>query len=206
MKNYPQKRIYNGVDINVFYPLSKSKDIKDKLGVGNRLMLVGVASIWGNRKSLIDYIKLSELIDKNIIIVLVGLSQKQLKNLPDNIIGLPRTENISELVEIYSAAEIVLNLSVEESFGMTTVEGLACGTPGIVYNCTASPELVTFNTGIIVERGNISEILKAISQILNNKKSYYSDACRKEAESSFNNTSQFNEYVELYNKLLQSNS
>ena len=30
-------------------------------------------------------------------------------------------------MKLYNAADIVLNLSYEESFGLTTVEGLACG-------------------------------------------------------------------------------
>lgn len=202
LNKYTQKLIYNGVNTHVFYPRNNRSIIKKKLGVGNRFMLLGVASIWEKRKNLNDYVKLGELIDEKTIIVLVGLSEKQIKKLPNNIIGLSRTENISHLAEIYSAADIVLNLSAEETFGMTTVEGFACGTPGIVYNCTASPELITSNTGIIVEKGDMHGLVNAISEIETKGKAYYSVTCRDHAMKYFNKENKYKEYIQLYESLL----
>ena len=51
-----------------------------------------------------------------------------------------------------------MNLSVEESFGLTTAEALACGVPAIVYNSTACPEIVSSDTGIVVEKNNQQHI------------------------------------------------
>ena len=61
--------------------------------------------------------------------------------LPPGIVAIPRTESVAELAALYAVADVVLNLSCEETFGLTTVEGFACGTPGIVLRATASPEL-----------------------------------------------------------------
>ena len=72
---------------------------------------------------------------------------------------------MQELAKLYSASSIVMNLASAESFGKTTPEGLACGVPSIVYNSTASPELVDNKTGIVVERGDIEGILTAIETI-----------------------------------------
>ena len=90
----------------------------------------------------------------------------------------------------------------EESFGLTTVEGLACGTPSIVYNCTASPELVSPETGFVVEPRNIHGLIDCISKIEENGKSYYSEACRKRAEEHFNKDKCFEKYIELYDSLI----
>jgi putative colanic acid biosynthesis glycosyltransferase len=109
---------------------------------------------------------------------------------------------VSELVEFYSVANVVLSLSVEETFGMTTVEGYACGTPGIVYNCTASPELITDQTGLIVEQGNIDKLLKAIKQIKQNGKQYYSDACVERAQKFYRKEDRYQEYIDLYESML----
>ena len=88
-------------------------------------------------------------------------------------------------MELYSSADIVLNLSYEETFGLTTVEGFACGRPSIVYNRTASPELIEGEVGYVVEAGNINQLLDAIHEIKQKGKQYYSETCRKRAENKY---------------------
>jgi glycosyltransferase involved in cell wall biosynthesis len=165
-------------------------------------MLLGVASTWDQRKGWDDYMALSKILSDEYAIVMVGLSRKQMKSLPANIIGFERTENLKELASLYSVANIVLNLSYQETFGMTTVEGLACGTPVIVYNCTASPDLISLETGLAVEPGSIRQLTEAIEEIKQNGKTYYSESCRKRAETFFNKDEKYKEYLELYEQLL----
>ncbi len=43
---------------------------------------------------------------------------------------------------IFSAADVLVSSSYEETFGQTIIEGYACGTPAIVFNNGALPELV----------------------------------------------------------------
>ena len=133
---------------------------------------------------------------------MIGLSKKQIEELPNNIIGVERTENLNELVEFYNLADVVLNISYQESFGMTTVEGFACGTPSIVYNATASPELITDDVGLIVEPGNIEGLVDAIAEIKSNGKKYYSEECIKRAHTLYNKDDRYQEYLELYERLL----
>ena len=194
--------INNGVDIDVFRPLDNNQRIREKLKIDKKFMLTGVATTWDKRKGFDDYLRLSKVLTDEYAIVLVGLTKKQIELLPDNIIGIERTDNLRELVELYSASDIVLNLSYQETFGMTTVEGFACGTPGIVYNSTASPELITPETGKIVEPGDIKQLVDAIKEIKTKGKKYYSANCRKRAEMYYNKQDRFNEYIKLYERLL----
>ena len=203
LAQYPIQVINNGIDIQTFSPQNNLEEIRTKYGIGNRFMLVGVATAWSERKGLNDFIELSRILDTENAVVLVGLSETQLKFLPKSIIGIPRTENTTELAQLYSAADIVLNLSAEETFGLTTVEGFACGTPGIVYNCTASPELITSETGIVVEKGNDQELLKAIETIKANGKVSYSKACRERAEKLYNKDDRYMDYLKLYETILE---
>ena len=131
----------------------------------DKKIVLGVASVWDRRKGLSDFIELSKFLDDNYKIVLIGLNKEQISSLPNNILGLPRVLEASELAEIYSAADVFANLSVEETMGLTTVEALACGTPVVVYDRTAVPEMVEDNTGIIVEAGNIEALVDAIRSI-----------------------------------------
>lgn len=164
--------------------------------------MLGVAHPWSERKGLKDYISLSKLLPHNVLIVLVGLSEDQRRGLPENIIGLGATQCVEELVMLYSMADIVLNLSRAETFGLTTVEGYACGTPGIVYNATASPELITPEIGAVVESGDIQGVANAVAEILGKRKEYYSEACRKRAVECYSKDVEFKKYINLFKELL----
>ena len=200
LKDCDIKVIHNGIDTGVFK--TQDQNIHQNYSVEGKKVVLGVAHPWSERKGLKDYLSLSELLPDDCRIVLVGLSEEQRNNLPNNIIGLGVTQNVDELVMLYNMADIVLNLSYAETFGLTTAEGFACGTPGIVYNATASPELITSETGIVVEAGDIEGVAKAVLKILEKGKSYYSAACRKRAEEYYDKDKCFENYVELYESLI----
>lgn len=204
LSKYYLVTILNGVDVSVFSNSSNGTNrIRSNYGIGSRFMLLGVATSWGVGKGLNDYIKLSQILSDDFSIVLVGLTKKQMNKIPKNIIGVERTESVDELAAFYSAADVVLNLSNQETFGLTTVEGFACGTPGIVYNCTASPELISDDTGLIVEQGDMEQLINAIRLIKLNGKEYYSANCRKRAKLVYDKEKRYGEYIELYNLLLK---
>ncbi|MFV8352517.1 glycosyltransferase [Flavobacterium sp. XS2P14] len=201
MKKLSRKVIYNGIDVELFKPSSSNK-IREKFSIESKFLIFGLATTWSRRKGLDDFIELSKNIDENAIIILVGLNTSQIKSLPKNIIGLQRTENQQELVDFYVASDVFLNLSVEETFGLTTAEALSCGTPAIVYNATASPELIDSQTGIIVEKNNIKGLLLAIEVIKKNGKSFYTEYCRSRAVKYFDKNIRYKEYFDLYNEKL----
>lgn len=205
LKEVKIKTIYNGVDVDVFKPL-ENIDLKlEKYGLNNKRYIVGVASVWSERKGFLDYCKLAGLLPEDVKIVLVGLNETMCKTAKKyGIIGIGRTDNINDLVAIYNKASIVMNLSREETFGLTTVEGFACGTPSIVYDSTASPELITTDTGVIVESGDIEGVAKAVTNLLAKEKSKV--ACRELAIGYFNKEDRYKEYVNLYSKLIRENN
>lgn len=151
LKDYPVEVVYNTVDRTVFKPTPS--DFREKHGLQDKVILLGVANIWEERKGLKDFVALSRILDDRYKIVLVGLTPEQSKNLPDAILCLPRTDNIRQLVEIYSAADLHVSPSVEETFGMTILEALCCGTESVVYEGTACEEVVRLYGGTAVARG-----------------------------------------------------
>lgn len=156
LKEYVVKVQYNEVDKNIFKP--RESDFRTKYNLENKIILLGVAYIWDTRKGFDDFIKLSGMIDDRFIIFLVGLKKQQIKVLPSNIIGIGRTSNQQELAEIYSAADFFINPSTQETFGMTTVEAISCGTEAIVYSDTACEEIAGMYGGKVVEKGNVDAI------------------------------------------------
>ena len=203
LKKCPIKVIPNGVDINIFSPIENTDAMKKKYSIGSKFILLGVASNWEKRKGLDDFILLNNIIDHSIYqIFLVGINKHQQKKIPKGIIGIERTENTSELAALYSVADVHISCSVEETFGLTVVESMACGTPVIVYNHTAMPELVDNSTGFVVEKGDIENLYISIMKIRKNNKKYYSNNCRKKAVTLYNKQDRYKEYITLYNLLL----
>lgn len=164
---YPVKVIPNGIDLNVFKPTSS--DFREKNGLVGKKIILGVASSWDERKGLYDFVELSKILDNNYKIVLVGLSETQKKELPANILKITKTNNVRELAEIYTAGDVFLNPSREETMGLTTVEAIACETPVVVSGCTAVPEPVNLNNGIISQNQEPQTLKRCIDYVLNNK-------------------------------------
>lgn len=199
LKKYPIKVIHNGIDTNIFIPKYLNKL---DLGIDDKFVVLGVASIWSDRKGLIDFIKLREILSDDYIIILIGLNDKQIKKLPKGCLGVYRTNSIEELAKYYSVADVYVNTSVEETFGLTTIEAFACGTPAIVYNATACPEVITEETGFVVKQGDLIDVANKIDQIRRKGKSVYTEACRRRAVEFYDKTNKYNEYLKLYKELL----
>lgn len=201
MKDFPIKVINNGINKEVFKP-SADSDFRVKHRLVNKFILLGVASIWSPRKGLKDFIALSKLLDSDYQIVLIGLTKKQIEQLPDNILGIERTESVEELAEIYAASDVYVNPTYEDNFPTTNLESLACGTPVITYKTGGSPEAIDYSSGIVVEQGNIDKLIEAINKIREKGKQFYSEACVKRAHRLYRKEDRYREYIELYEELL----
>lgn len=162
LKDYRIHVIYNGIDTNTFYP--RKSDIKERYNLGNKKIILGVASEWAERKGLNDFLKLSEILPSDEYkIVLIGLSEKQIDTLNDKIIGLTRTENVNELANWYSVANVFVNPTYEDNFPTTNLEAVACGTPVITYETGGSPEsIIGYNCGAVVPKGDVQALKSSI--------------------------------------------
>lgn len=149
LTKYPIVIINNGIDTDVF-KFVKS-DIKKQYGLRNKKIILGVASVWDKKKGLDTFMELSKVLDKNYQIVLIGLSNKQIKRLPKNITGISRTENVQELVKWYSAADVFFNPTLEDNYPTVNLEAISCGTPVVSFNTGGSPETVKY--GKVIDNG-----------------------------------------------------
>lgn len=160
LKEYPVHVIHNGIDSTQFKPLPN--ELKEHFGIKGETMILGVASAWNEYKGYSDYIKLADILGDRYQVVLVGLTEEQKNNLPANVLGITRTNSVKELAQIYSAADIVLNLSKTENYPTVNLESMCCGTPVITYDVGGSKESVEPSGGIVVARGNIWAVVEAI--------------------------------------------
>lgn len=192
-------RIYNWIDLDVFKPVDGSA-VRQKLGITDKYVVLGIASGWSNRKGLDKFIELSNIIPPEMIIVLVGGLSSNI-NFPDNIIHIPETHNAAELAEYYSMADVYVHLSQEETFGKVIAEALSCGTPAIVLNSTACPEIVDSSCGMVLSDHQPRTILDAVMAIKEKGKRYYSESAIIFVNNNFNKGDLIEKTIELYKDL-----
>lgn len=161
---YPVRAIPNGVDLAAFQP-TKS-DFRARHGLEGRIIILGVATAWNDRKGLHEFKALAGLLDDRYKVVLLGLKPEQIRELPANMLGLPATNTLKELAGIYTEADVFVNAGKAETMGLTTVEAMACGTPVVVSNLTAVPEVVTSEGGIVLETLSAQSIKAGIEKVL----------------------------------------
>lgn len=189
--------INNGINTDVFKP-NIDKEIYKKYNIPNdKKIILGVANVWDERKGLNIFFQLLPKINKDFVIVLVGVSKNQMKQIPREIISIERTENVDDLVKIYSIASVFVNPSLEETFSLVTIEAMACGVPVVVCNTSAITELVVENTGIVVNKHSVDDYYKGIIELCKKEKSFYLSTLL-EHSARYSNYNKIKEYIDLY--------
>ena len=156
LKEYPVEVLYNTINTDIFKPTPSN--FRQEHNLENKIILLGVANVWNDRKGLRDFVKLNMMLDDRYQIVLIGLSRQQISKLPNGILGMTKTDDAFSLAKIYSAADVFINPSKEETFGLTVLEAESCGTNVIVYKNTACEEVIN-----IKENNRYEVILKAVN-------------------------------------------
>ncbi len=198
LSEYPVKVINNGIDLSIFKPTES--DFRQRYGIEDKYVVLGVAFGWGERKGLDVFKELAARLDGKYQFVLVGTDDNVDKQLPENIISIHRTLNQIELAEIYTAADVFFNPTREEVLGMVNVEALACGTPVVTFNTGGSPECIDETCGIVIPKNDIDAAERAIVSVCDGENKFNSEMCIKRAQK-FDMNEKFSEYIKLYGLL-----
>lgn len=191
LDKYRIEVINNGIDLEIFHP--RESAFKREYGIDNRRMILGVP-----KGRLEPFRKLAEIIDKEYILVLVGLTSKERAGLPNNVIGLPRTANRMEMARLFSAADVYVNTTLQDTFPTVNIESIACGTPVITFDTGGSPEIIDYSTGMVVEKGNIEAMYRAICELCTGNDR--SAVCVDRAKRLYNAKDRFEDYFKLYTR------
>lgn len=193
--------IHNGINTDVF-DICSPQAAREKYGLGDKHILLGVASIWSREKGLDDFIRLSGLLTDDERLVLVGIKPEQRRQLPPNVVGIGRTENVHELAELYSAADAFLNPTWQDNYPTVNLEAISCGTPVVTYRTGGSIEAVTPGMGRVVDQGDFAGLLREARSIRREGKAGYLARCRSYALQHFNKEDRYRDYLRLYDELL----
>lgn len=160
MGQYKVEVVPNVADASVFKPTETG--FRQKYGLEGKVILLGVATQWNKRKNLPDYIEVARRLGDKVTLVLLGLTEEQINTLPTNVLGFKNVDSQTDLAGLYSTADMLLHLSLEETFGMTILEASMCGTKSICYKDTACEEVALKLGGFVAS--DIEEVINTIER------------------------------------------
>lgn len=200
LESYQTRVINNGIDLNIFSPyIEEYEDCK---------IILAVANVWEARKGLTYVLRLSEFFNhtNGYKIVIIGLSDEQIRKnsavcAENDVLLMGRTKSQEELAKWYSRAYVYVNTSLQENFPTTNIESMACGTPVITFNCGGSAEAISNNSGIVVEKGDFEELVKAINSLESNY-AITRDSCVARAIS-YDGNQCMRQYIDVYKEILK---
>lgn len=197
LKEHPVRVVYNGIDTDVFCP--RDSDFRSRYQLEGKIILLGVAMPWRIGKGPDIFIRLANDLDDRFTIVLVGTDDQIDQTLPERIVSIHRTFDREELAAIYTAADLFVNPTRQEVFGLVNVEALACGTPVLTFNSGGSPETIDPSCGSVVEKDDY-EALKAEIYRITTDRPYSPEACRARALQ-LSNAHMQESYINLFSEL-----
>lgn len=195
------RRIYNWIDLDVFKPQDTAA-LRQKLGLKSEFVVLGVSQVWDEKKGFSVFLDLARQMP-DIKVLLVGAVPEGAE-LPANVLAVGTVNDTATLSQYYSMADVFFNPSIQETFGKVTAEAMACGTPVIGYNATATPELLGEGCGMVVQQGaDSTEIVEAVRTIQNGDARCLSEHCREYACRNFDKDKNIEDYIALYKELTE---
>lgn len=163
LQENPVYTIYNGIDSKTYHPVAMSEE--EAACFEGKKVILGVASEWTERKGLKDFVKLTEQLDpEKYLVVVVGLTEKQCEEMPRTMIALERTSNLTELLKLYTRADVFFNPTYEDNFPTTNLEAMACGTQVLTYATGGSPESIIEGNGWVVPQGAMDAVIEILEK------------------------------------------
>ena len=194
--------IYNWIDTELFKPQDNAAAVREKYSVPeNHKLILGVAQDWSDRKGLKEFLKIADEMQNEATVILVGKDDGVPKR--DNLRCIGFTNNRQELIDLYSAADLFVNPSRAETFGLVTAEAMSCGTPVVAYNNTGSTELVAPQCGALATDGDVDSLVCLTKKVLESPKETHSAACRQWVLDNFEKHTQVQKYLDLYEKIME---
>ncbi|HEX2092492.1 MAG TPA: glycosyltransferase family 4 protein [Longimicrobiaceae bacterium] len=168
LKRFPVSTIHYGLDTEVFTPREKSA-ARQALGIPAeaRVLLFVADSVENRRKGFPLLVRALEgLNHPDLFLISIG------RGSPGIPAGLPHLHfgRIGEdrlLSVVYSAADLFVIPSLQEAYGQTALEALACGTPAVGFDAGGIPDIIRPGvTGLLARTGDADALREAIAALL----------------------------------------
>jgi glycosyltransferase involved in cell wall biosynthesis len=207
----PVHCIPHGVDTAVFKPLDQSH-CRELLGVpeGKIVLLCAIEHMDRPLKGADLLVKALDFLPKafqdQCVLLLFGHPNRRIQeqiSLPIIDLGYINEDRLKAVA--YSAADLLINPTRAESFGLVALESMACGTPVAAFKVGGIPELVRPGvTGLLAKPDDPEGLAACIQSMAGDPVQLQSmaDRCRDVATTEYTLTQQVRRTIELYQYVL----
>lgn len=198
LKDKNIRTIRNGIDTEIFN--AKERDtVKMMLGLEGRFVVLGFADKWFDTRNRTGVRKILDELHENDVAVIAGCNDTQLEHYKDNkrVVTIPYISDKRQLVQVYKAADVFVNLTHADTLPTVNMESICCGTPVVSFNCGGSPELIDEDDGIVVAENDFEGIIDAVNDVKNGRCVF--DPNIKTAK--YDKNKCFMNYIDLYREI-----
>lgn len=199
-KNRRCTTIYNGIDTDIFKPTDS--DIRKRYALEDKFVVLGPASKWLDPVNSDVLCKVSRGLDDDTVLVLFGNAPSH-RSLPKNVINIGYTDSREDLARLYSAADVFVNCTREDSLSLINIEAQACGTPVITFNNTGARETVSPTMESLVNTGDGTILLERIRELKAKPNTISRDAVRNRIIQKFDKNVNYKKYISLYHEIVR---
>jgi len=163
----------NYVDLKQF-TFAEANELEEKLGVENvhKALFLGRLAYVKGLELFVDVIEElnARAKGKRWVGILVGTGDYELdirnyisaKRISDNFLFTGSVNDPLQLSKLYSLADIFLITSYSESVPITLLESLACGTPVVSTDVGIAKDVLTANTGFVIESREAADFAEKV--------------------------------------------
>jgi glycosyltransferase involved in cell wall biosynthesis len=206
-RTLPTTVIPRGVDVDVFRPRDRDA-VRRALGIGRgeRVALLVSTRLGTPRKGLAQALEAArharDVPGFRLVCVGLGPGPPNDGSLPVTSLGHVASDD--RLAELMSAADVLIAPSLQEAFGLTVLEAMACGTPVVAFDTGGAPDLVKPGRhGYVVPVGDARALGHALRIVLRDdlSRGRMGEACRALAVEGHGLDHQARRYRDLYRSL-----
>lgn len=161
LNKYKITTIHNGINTELF----NTQPSEEAINIPDKKIILGVASVWDNRKGLDTFLQLSKVISDDWRIILIGKLTERV-DFPPNVIHIERTSNQKVLKKYYQSADILLNPTLDDNYPTVNLEAQACGGKVLSFDTGGSKETDCGNL-YLVDSKDAKDIVRQIEEISN---------------------------------------
>ena len=150
---------------------------------------------------------ISRLSAKGINVVCLVFGEGDIPNDIDNvsIVNFGKIQQTAFLRIIYAASDVFIVPSLQEAFGLTCLEAMACGTPVIAFSTGGLPDMVEpSKTGLLAATGNVDDLVEKIIWMSNHQeqREVMGRTASEVVQHHFEEKRQAKKFIDLYRKIL----
>ncbi len=152
-----------GVDAEIFNPARRSNTLRERLGLPARARVLVYAGRFAEEKNLPVLLQAFARLGEPYHLLLIGGARSARP--AANVTMLPYRGDSRELAQWIASADALVHAGTKETFGLVTLEAMACGRPVVVARAGAFPEFVDESIGTLAEPNSAPGMAEAIAAL-----------------------------------------